>query len=98
MLDFVSALAAEPERDAQGWPPASGSTETRAFTLGSCAGTSICFPRDQIHVLLHDDLISDPRTVVRDIFRFVGVDHAFEPDVSVSYNPGRLHGAPPWGG
>jgi Sulfotransferase family len=91
MLDFVSALAAEPERDAQGWPPGLWLYRDVGFYARQLRRYLDLFPRDQIHVLLHDDLISDPRAVVRDIFRFVGVDHTFEPDVSVSYNPGRLH-------
>lgn len=37
------------------------------------------FPAEQVHVLLHDDLVRDPRRAVAEIFAFLGVD----PDVAV---------------
>ncbi|MFC1707206.1 sulfotransferase [Planctomycetota bacterium] len=44
------------------------------------------FPREQLKVLLFDDLQADPRALMKDLFRFIGVDDGFEPDLSVRYN------------
>ena len=47
------------------------------------------FPREQIKVILFDDLISDPVETMRDLYRFLGVSD-FTPDVSRSYNTGGV--------
>jgi hypothetical protein len=44
------------------------------------------FASSQIKVILFDDLIANPRAVVRDLFEFLGVDPAFEVDVSATHN------------
>jgi hypothetical protein len=43
------------------------------------------FPREQIRVVLHDDLAADALAVTRDLFAFLGVDATFAPDTS--YRP-----------
>lgn len=40
------------------------------------------FPREQIHVILYDDILERPRDVVRDVYRFLGVDASFEPEAT----------------
>jgi hypothetical protein len=40
------------------------------------------FSREQIKVILFDDLVHDSHKVVRDLCRFVGVDDDFTPDVT----------------
>lgn len=45
------------------------------------------FDRDQLRVYLFEDLLDDPRALLRDIFRFLGVDPDFEPDLSTQHNP-----------
>lgn len=44
------------------------------------------FDRDQIKIFLFSELKSDPRKVIEQIFRFLGVDHTFVPDVSTKHN------------
>ncbi len=44
------------------------------------------FEREQIKVYLYEDLKSDPAGVLRDVFRFLGVDDGFVPEVTVRYN------------
>jgi hypothetical protein len=39
------------------------------------------FPREQVHVLLFDDLKNDALAAVRGVYRFLGVDAEFEPDL-----------------
>lgn len=48
------------------------------------------FPRDQIHVFLFDDLKRDLAGVVRELYRFVGVDPAFAPDFDTPHNVGGM--------
>jgi hypothetical protein len=40
-------------------------------------------------VFLYDDLVKDPETLAREIYRFVGVDASFEPALDKRVNPGR---------
>jgi hypothetical protein len=44
------------------------------------------FDREQIRVYLYEDLREDQLGVLRDIYRFVGVDDTFVPNVSLKYN------------
>ncbi len=37
------------------------------------------FPREQIHVILFERIQQDPEGVLKDLFRFLGVDPAFQP-------------------
>lgn len=48
------------------------------------------FPRRQIHVFLFDDLKLGAAGVMRDVFRFLDVDPAFEPDFSTPHAPGGI--------
>ena len=44
------------------------------------------FGRERIEVILFDDLVANPRAVVRDLFVFLGVDSTFEVDVATPHN------------
>ena len=48
------------------------------------------FPREQILLILFDELTADPAGTVRGIFAFLGVDPGFVPNVSKVVNPGGL--------
>ncbi len=48
------------------------------------------FPRERIHVFLFDELKREPRRVMAEIYRFLGVDAAFTPDFATPYNTGGL--------
>lgn len=52
------------------------------------------FPREQIKVILFDDLKADPKMVMRDVFSFLGIDPNFEPDTSVVHNQSGEIGNP----
>jgi hypothetical protein len=50
------------------------------------------FGKDKIKVLLFDDLEADRLGIVRDVYRYLGVDDQFPPNVAVRHNPGtRTH-------
>lgn len=46
------------------------------------------FPREQIRIILLDDLEAKPGAVMRGLFEFLEVDSAFRPDLSKISNPG----------
>ena len=48
------------------------------------------FDREQIRVYLYEDLKEDPAGMVQDVFRFLGVDDSFVPDVSLRHNAGGV--------
>ena len=48
------------------------------------------FPRNNIHVLLFDDLRRDPLGTVRDVYRFLGVDPEHAPDFDTPHNVGGM--------
>ena len=48
------------------------------------------FPREQIQLILFDELSADPAATARGVFAFLGVDPGFVPDVSKVVNPGGL--------
>ncbi|HEX3236564.1 MAG TPA: sulfotransferase [Gemmatimonadales bacterium] len=48
------------------------------------------FPGDQIHVGLFDDLKRDPVGFTQGVYRFLGIDPAFVPDVATPHAPGGL--------
>jgi hypothetical protein len=72
-LDFASALSAEEERQRLDWEPfwfyrqlgLYGEQLTRLFTV---------FPRQQVHVLLADDLARQPDGSVGEVFEFLGLE------------------------
>lgn len=48
------------------------------------------FARERILVLLFEDFARDPAGTMRDVYRFVGVDDRFVPDVAVRHNRSLL--------
>jgi len=52
------------------------------------------FPRERIQVFLFDDLRRDPLGVLRALYRFIGVDPAFEPDFDTPHNVGGMPASP----
>lgn len=48
------------------------------------------FPRERIHVFRFDDLKRSPRGMVRDVYRFLGIDAEHVPDFATPYNVGGM--------
>jgi hypothetical protein len=44
------------------------------------------FGRDQVQILLFEDLSASPHLVMHDLFQFLGVDASFCPDTTAVYN------------
>ncbi len=83
--DFVQAIEAEPERIKQNWGPLWHYIEGGHYYEQLSRYYSV-FPTDQIKVFLHDDFVKDPNAVIAEIFRYLGVETAFKPDMSAKPN------------
>jgi len=84
-LDFASAMAAEEERRRLGWEPfwfyrelgLYGKQLTRLLTV---------FPREQVSVVLADDLAEAPDPTVAEIFAFLGLGPLEHPLIEARLN------------
>ncbi len=83
--DFRAALAAEEERVAAGWHYGYH-YRRNGFYAEQLEPYLRAFPREQLLVLLYDDLREDPVACMQRIYAFLGVDAAFRPDTSLRYN------------
>lgn len=89
IADFAQALEAEPRRMRDGWHPFFGYIRfghypeqlERYFDL---------FPREQLRIYLYEDFKEQALAVMRDAFDFIGVDPAFQPEMSERYNVGGI--------
>lgn len=85
LSDFDRALAEEERRIAENWGP-EYHYRLRGLYHSQLKRYYDRFDRGQIKVYLYDELNSNPEGVVRDIFRFLGVDDEFEPDMASRHN------------
>ena len=84
-LGFAEALAEEERRTRAGWAP--GWQYTReGFYHRNLQRYFELFNRGQIRTYLYEELRADPLGLMRDAFRFLGVDEAFAPDISTRHN------------
>jgi len=86
---FAEALAREPERIAGDWD---WSFHYRALGLydAQLARYAALFPPEQIHVVLYEDLARDAVGVAQGVYRFLGLDDTFAPDVRAKLNTGGV--------
>ena len=95
LSDFVAALDAQAQRRDAHWQPlfqysdfARYSTQLRRYLQ--------YFDRDQIKLFLYEDFEADSLRVLQEIFRFIGVDDTFVPDVSYRANTGGIPRSELW--
>lgn len=86
LRDFRQALAAEPQRIADGWEW-SWHYASLGFYHRQVQRYLQLFDRSQLSIYLFEDLKQRPIETVQSIFEAIGVDAGFEPDVSQRYNP-----------
>jgi hypothetical protein len=89
---FEAALADQDRRRQLGWP-------LGAFVDQGYAGRDLrrylqVFPRAQVKTYLYEDLVSDARGLMRDLFVFLGVDPGHVPDVTRRYGQTGLIASP----
>lgn len=83
--DFSRALAAEDERVRANWEPL-WHYRRMGFYYAQLKRYYETFDAARIHVVLYDDFDARPGDVMRNLFRFLGVDDQFEPDTSTRRN------------
>ncbi|OGW81301.1 MAG: hypothetical protein A3C47_06090 [Omnitrophica bacterium RIFCSPHIGHO2_02_FULL_51_18] len=85
LRDFSKALAAEPSRIRALWEPI-WHYKNAGFYHDNLRHYLDIFGKSQVRVYLYDDLVSNPRGVLKDICRFLEVDEAAEMNLSEKYN------------
>jgi hypothetical protein len=90
LSDFRTALAAEDARTKEGWEPIFH-YKAKGFYSRQLLRYFDCFAREQIEILLYEDLRRDPNLVLGQIFEFIQVDAGILPSVLRQYN---VAGAP----
>lgn len=88
LRDFAAALAPEEERIRLCW------SERFYYRANGLYGTHLkryysLFPKQQLLILLYEDLVADVSEVLRKICRFLGVDDQFRFDTSEHHNVTR---------
>lgn len=80
-LTFEASLEAESDRIRDRWAPLWYYTQ-KGFYGQQLQRYYERFPQPQIKVFLFEELCADPMAVVQDIFRYIGVDPSFQPDLA----------------
>ena len=89
LADFMAALDAQDDRRKARWQPLFQYVDFARYHV-QLRRYLEHFRREQLQLFLYEDFASDPLRVTRDIFRFIGVDDAFVPDVSARANAGGI--------
>jgi hypothetical protein len=91
-LPFGQALAAEPQRIADGWG-ANWHYRTRGLYCDQLMRYRNRFPEAQLKLLVYESFIAAPAEFLRQVFDFLGVDPDFVPDAVERHN---VSGVPKW--
>ncbi len=94
IADFAQALKEDEIRVREGWQWAH--YLGRGFYYAQLRRYFDLFDPTQIKVYLYQDLKDDPVGLLKDLFRFLGVDETFVPDVSLQYNVTRVSRGRTW--
>jgi hypothetical protein len=87
--DFTKALMKEADRLSRGWQPLFGYSQFPRY--GSQLKRWMKhFDPEQFFIRTYDDFTADPKTVMQDMVRFVGVTTPFVPDMSKKLNAGGV--------
>lgn len=87
VLTFEAALEAEPQRIRNSWHYHWHYRQTGLFADQVAAYLN---EFSRVKIALMEDLAGDPVAYMKDLFRFLGVDDSFEPDVSTRFNRGGV--------
>ncbi len=82
---FEEALAAECDRRTAGWEPIWWYAESSRYA-GHLERYLREFPEGNVHVWFYDDLQASPLAAVQQVYRCVGLDDTFVPDLTRRYN------------
>lgn len=79
--DFRAALALEEERIADGWGMLWHYKKAGLYCEQLTRFIRV-FQPEQLKVVLYDDLVNDPLSLVQSLYRFLEVEHTFIPDMN----------------
>ncbi|MGB3510838.1 MAG: sulfotransferase [Microcoleaceae cyanobacterium] len=85
LSNFLQALQEEEKRKTNHWAPTWRYKEFGFYSV-QLQRYFDRFDRDRIKIYLYEDWQTKPVEVIQDIFRFLGVDDTFVPDMSTRYN------------
>jgi hypothetical protein len=85
ITDFAEALREEKTRIQKNWVPIYY-YQQMGFYSTQVKRYFDMFNRDQIRVYLYEEFTTNPMSILQDIFRFLGVDDTFAPNMSVKHN------------
>jgi hypothetical protein len=85
LTDFSQALQAEEKRVHDNWEYRWRYKELGFYAV-QLRKYFDTFDRNQLKIYLYEDFDTDPQSVLRDVYRFLGVDDTFIADTSVRYN------------
>jgi hypothetical protein len=85
LTDFGQALREEQSRIRNNWAPR-WHYRNQGFYCRQLERFFKNFERNQLKIVLYDEFGADPKSAMRDIFRFLDVDDRFTPDVTTWYN------------
>jgi len=95
LATFEEALAAEEGRLAAGMPPWHDTAyATNSSYLPALERLERAFPRGLVRVLLSEDLAARGSELVRELYRELGVDAGFAPELARLHNAGRSARSP----
>ena len=86
---FEEALQEEERRIRHNWYPGFHYKQW-GFYCGQLKRYLNLFDRSQVRVYLYKDLVRNPVELLREVFRFLGVDDTFVPDISTRYSTSAL--------
>jgi len=89
LADFMAALDAQEDRRKARWQPLFQYVDFARYHV-QLRRYLAHFRRDRIKLFLYEDFAADPVRVTQQIFRFIGVDDSFVPDVSARANAGGV--------
>lgn len=89
MATFEEALINEPIRIGEDWWPEFHYLKASLYYEQLVRYFNL-FPRQNIHVVLYDDMLNDQKSVVRGMFGFLGVDDKFTPSIDIKFSASGL--------
>ena len=85
LTDFSTALQEEENRINNKWAWGWHYTQTGLYYTQLKRYFDL-FDRSQIKIYLYEDLVKDTSALTQDLFRFIGVDDSFEPNIQKRHN------------
>ena len=85
IADFETAFNKEAERKAENWSPLYH-YKGKGYYTEQLERYYTLFPKENIKILLFEDLIKNPIESTQDVFKFLNIDNSFIPDISKKAN------------